>query len=164
MKVQEVMTANVKCCKPDNNLSEVVALMWDNDCGSLPVLADDGTVAGLVTDRDIAVAVGTKNRLPSDIKVGEVMTRRVFGCAPDDDIHTALKTMRRDHVRRLPVIDEEGRLRGILSMNDVALHSQKFDGHKTPNLGYDDVVNTFKAICEHRHLKESLPYKVASAQ
>lgn len=151
MKVQDIMTKNVKACTPDTSLSAAAALMWDVDCGVLPVVSDGGKVVGLITDRDIAIALGTRNRLASDIPVSEVMAAQVYSCVADDDVHTALKTMRKDRVHRLPVVNEEGLLEGIVSMNDIALHAEKFDGHRIKDLTYDDFVNTFKAICEHRH-------------
>jgi CBS domain-containing protein len=153
MKVQDIMTKTVKACQPDTNLAEAAALMWEGDCGTLPVVADGGKVVGIVTDRDIAIALGTRNSQASDIPVSEVMSSQVYACHPNEDVHTALKTMRKDRVRRLPVLTDDGLLQGIVSMNDVALHAEKFDGHKTTDLTYEDVVNTLKAICEHRHPK-----------
>ncbi|MCI0486714.1 MAG: CBS domain-containing protein [Blastocatellia bacterium] len=155
MKVQDVMTETAKSCRPDTNLAQAVALMWEGDFGALPVVADGGKVNGMLTDRDIAVALGTRNKSASDINVSEVMSNQVYACHPEDDIHAALKTMRKDKVRRLPVISDAGMLLGILSINDVALHAEKFDGHKTTGLTYEDLVNTFKALCEHRHPKEA---------
>jgi CBS domain-containing protein len=148
MKVQEVMTEDVKACSPDTNLAAATALMWENDCGALPVVVDGKTPIGVITDRDIAIAVGTRGRSPQEIRVDEVMSGQLFACAPDDDIHTALKTMRKDKVRRLPVITD-GTLKGILSINDVVLQAQKGDAE----LDYDDVLSTFKALCEHCHPK-----------
>jgi CBS domain-containing protein len=153
MKVEHLMTERVASCGPGDNLAEAAALMWKADCGTLPVVADGGKVIGIITDRDIAIALGTRNVRSSEIPVGDVMSKNVYGCAPGDDIHTALKTMRRDRVRRIPAIDEGGRLRGMISMNDVVLHAEKLDGHKTVDISYDDAVNTLKAICEHHHSK-----------
>jgi CBS domain-containing protein len=153
MKVQDVMSENVKTCTPDTDLAAVAAIMWEGDCGVLPVVADGGKVVGVITDRDIAIALGTRNRLAPGITAGEVISGQVYACRPEDDIHTALKTIRKDKVRRLPVIDEEGRIQGILSMNDVVLQAEQPGGRKTVDLTYEDVVNSFKAICEHRHPK-----------
>jgi CBS domain-containing protein len=143
------MIEDVQVCFPDTNLAAATALMFENDCGILPVVVDGNTPIGVITDRDIAIAAGTRGRPPQEIRVDEVMSAQLFACAPDDDIHTALKTMRKDKVRRLPVVADDGALKGILSINDVVLQSQKGD----KELGYDDVVSTFKAICEHRHVK-----------
>jgi CBS domain-containing protein len=149
MKVQEVMTEDVKACFPDTNLAAAAALMSQNDCGVLPVVVNGGKAVGVITDRDIAIALGTRGRAPQEIRVDEVIHGPVIACTPDDDVHAALKTMRKEKVRRLPVLTDDGVLRGILSINDVVLHAQK--GNK--ELDYDDVVGTFKAICEHPHLK-----------
>jgi CBS domain-containing protein len=148
MKVQEVMTQDVKACFPDTNLAAAAVLMWENDCGILPVVANGGNTVGVITDRDIAIAVGTRGRAPQELRVDEVIQGPVVACSLDDDVHSALKTMRKDKLRRLPVLNSEGELKGILSINDLVVHSQK--GNK--ELDYDDVVSTFKAICEHPHL------------
>jgi CBS domain-containing protein len=155
MKIQDIMTETVNACRPDANLAEAVAILWEGDCGTLPVVADGGRLVGILTDRDIAIALGTQNKRPSDIQVSEVMSGEVSACRPDEDIHGALKTMRKDKVRRLPVISDDGVLQGIVSLNDVALHAEKVDAQKATALSYEDVVNTFKAICEHRRPKEA---------
>ncbi len=154
MKVQNLMKDKVKVCGFNTNLAEAVALMWEGDCGLLPVITESGDVEAVITDRDIAIALGTRNQCAYEIPVGEVITGKVYACAPEDDIHTALKTMRKEKVRRLPVVNPEGKLQGILSLNDIAIHAQPFDGHQIVAISYDDVVNTFKAICEHPHIKE----------
>ena len=150
MKVQDVMTANAQACTPNTDLAAAAASMWENDCGVLPVVAGGKNAIGVITDRDIAMALGTRNRKASDIRVQEVMSGKLFAASPEDDIHTALKLMRREKVHRLPVIDHEGVLKGILSLNDIALHAMHPDGKRIPELNYEDVVSTLKAICEHR--------------
>ncbi len=152
MKVHDVMTAHVKCCSPSTDLAAAAAMMFEGDCGALPVLLEH-KVMGILTDRDIAIALGTRGKLASEIPVGEVMSTTMYACDPDDDIHTVLKTLRREKVHRLPVIDSRGELQGILSMNDVVLHAEHTHGKKAPDLTYDDVVSTCKAMCEHRHPK-----------
>lgn len=146
MQVREVMTGNVKSCRPVTNLAEAAKIMWDNDCGVLPAVNDEGKIIGTITDRDIAIAVGTKNRLASDITVGEIIPHQVFTTTPDEDIKSALNIMRDARVRRLPVVDGNGVLQGILSMNDIVLRAKP----GLPDLSYEDVLNTFKAICEHQ--------------
>jgi CBS domain-containing protein len=149
MKVQDVMTEDVKACFLDTNLAAAGVLMWENDCGVLPVVVNGGKAVGVITDRDIAIAVGTRGRPAQELRVDEVIQGPVIACTLDDDVRTALKTMRKDRVRRLLVLTDDGVLKGILSLNDVVLHAQK--GNK--ELDYDDVVSTFKAICEHPHLR-----------
>jgi CBS domain-containing protein len=152
MKVQDIMVQDVRACRPETNLAEASFLMWENDCGALPVLEATGKVVGMITDRDIAMAVGTRNMAPSALIVFDVKPnpRELYTCAPDDDIHAALKTMREQGVRRLPVVNS-GQLRGILCLNEIALKADK-----RGDLSYDDVVETLKAICEHRLARQAV--------
>src|SRR5215468_3861435 len=149
MNTEEIMTRNVKCCRPETNLAQAATLMWDNDCGALPVVDDENKVMGMITDRDIAIATATKGRLARDISVGEVMSGNVYACASSDDVNSALKTMRREKVRRLPVVGQDGKVAGILSINDIVLQAEQTKGRQEPEISYDDVMSAFKAVCEH---------------
>ena len=149
MKVKDVMTKGAKACMPETSLAGAAALMWEKDCGALPVVNVEDKVVGMITDRDICFGATTKNRLPSEVSVGEVITGKLFACAPEDDIHQALKTMRRERVRRLPVVGDGGRLEGIVSMNDVVLRAEEQADGKAPELSYADVVETYRGICAH---------------
>jgi CBS domain-containing protein len=144
------MSTNPKACTLTDNLSSVAGLMWENDCGILPVVAEGGKVVGLITDRDICMAANLKNRNLSNIAVEDVISGKVFACKPEDDIHIALKTMQENKVRRLPVVSADRKLEGILSMNDVVLKAQEAKEKKAAELSYEDVVNTYKSICQHR--------------
>jgi CBS domain-containing protein len=146
MKVRDIMMSAPKYCRPDTNLAAAVEMMWTNDCGFLPVVDEGGRVAGVITDRDICIALGTRNQRASDVFVREVMTDRVYGCAAEDDIHTALATMEKHQVRRLPVVNLDGKLAGILSIGDVTLHAEKKGGKKIPDLSSDEVVETYQGI------------------
>ncbi|HXF48431.1 MAG TPA: CBS domain-containing protein [Verrucomicrobiae bacterium] len=146
MKVRDIMVNTPKYCRPDANLASAVELMWVNDCGFLPVVDFDNRVTGVITDRDIAIALGTRNQRASDVLVRDVMTKRVYGCAPDDDIHTALQSMEKHQVRRLPVVNPDGKLAGILSIGDLTLHAEKKEGKKIPDLSSDEVVETYQGI------------------
>jgi CBS domain-containing protein len=105
MKVRDLMTKKVKYCAPDTNLAAATELMWNADCGVLPVV-EEGKLAGIITARDISIALGTRDRPASPVSVKDVATRDVQTCAPDADVHTALSTMRRAKVRRLPVVED----------------------------------------------------------
>ena len=120
MKVQDVMTAPARSCQPWTNLVEAARTMWDNDCGSLPVLDEEGSPAGIITDRDICMALARKNRFPGDIAVRELMSVHPFVCQPNDEVGEALATMAARQVRRLPVVNAEGRIVGIVSISDIA--------------------------------------------
>lgn len=145
IKVREIMTAQPVTCGPDTNLATAASLMLDADCGILPVVSD-GKLVGVVTDRDMFIALATRNKLASEITVGEVARPQVFTCEPDDDVHAALATMKSRHVRRLPVEGFGGTVAGIVSMNDILLAT----GSRKP-VRPEEVVDTFQAICAHHH-------------
>ena len=147
MKVKDVMTKDVRVCGLDTDLSALARTMSIRDCGVIPAV-DNGQVVGVITDRDICIAAGSKNRQPSMITVSEVMTRRVYSCRPDAEIRKALQVLREKQVRRLPVIDAKGKLCGILSLNDVAIKAR--DAAKPEELSADDIERTLEAICRHR--------------
>jgi CBS domain-containing protein len=149
MKVRDIMTKEVKFCGPDTNLAAATELMWNADCGVLPVL-EEGKLTGMITDRDISIALGTRNRPASEITVGEVATREVQTCAPNADLDKAMATMRAGKIRRLPVV-EDGRLEGILALNDIVRAADR----RRANIDFEEVVNTMKAVCEHRGQKQA---------
>lgn len=125
MTVKDVLTEPVTTCQPETNLAAASGLMWDKDCGLLPVLNEAGELAGILTDRDICIALGTRNRLPSEITVREVMGTKPLICKPTDDIRSALEIMREAKVRRLPVVRENGVLEGVVSISDIVLSARR---------------------------------------
>ena len=142
MKVKDVMTTDVKSCRPETNAAEAVKMMWDHDCGVLPIVNSVGKVVGMITDRDLSVAIATRGRAPERIAVKDVVSGKAYTCQAEDDVPAALGVMKAQQVRRLPVVDAQGRLQGILSMNDVVVHS----GAASPN----QIVDTLAGICAHR--------------
>jgi CBS domain-containing protein len=139
-----------------------VEIMWSRNCGMLPIVNPEDKVIGVVTDRDLCIALGTRNRPAGEIVVWDVASGKVFSCNPEDEIHAALATMAKSKVRRLPVINTAGKLEGILSMDDVVLHSESKISGKTPGLSYDDVVDTLKKLYRPE-LPEVARQKTASA-
>ena len=144
MKVKEIMTPNAKAIWLTESLADAAQLMWENDCGVLPIIKDGRKVVGMITDRDICMAAAMSDKNPSGISVEEVMTGLVYSLNPEDEIDDALKVMQEHKIRRLPVVNAQGELEGILSMNDVVLNA-KATGD---DIAYGDVVQTYQAICE----------------
>jgi CBS domain-containing protein len=140
------MTRNVKFAGCNATLADVARVMAQNNVGIVPIVDYEKKVLGMITDRDICLAMATATRLASQMSVEKIMSRRVFSCGPDEDLDSALRTMQNRKVRRLPVVDEEGRLQGILSMDDVVVHAEVKAGAKAPELGYGRTVETLKAI------------------
>jgi len=146
MKVQDIMMRTPACCTPETNLGAAVEILWNRNCGMLPVVDARQRVIGVITDRDLCVALGTRNRLPGEITVGEVLSGEAFNCRTDDDIHAALQTMAAKKVRRLPVVDENGVLQGILSMDNVVLHAELGGWNQSAELSQEDIVRTLQQI------------------
>ena len=153
MKVKDIMTTDLKTCTPDTTVAEAAQLMWDGDCGFLPVV-DDGVLVGVVTDRDMYIALATQNARASHLRVGAVASTKLATCAPEDAVLNTLATMKQARVRRLPVVGFGGTVIGILSMNDILRAAAMGKG-----VSNDDVVETLQAICSHHH---PVPHVVAA--
>jgi CBS domain-containing protein len=139
MRVEEIMTKEVACCTPGTNAATAAEIMWRENCGSLPVVENAGRVIGMVTDRDLFIALGTRNQRAGELPVGEIMNRDMSYCSPEDDVRDALHTMAKRQFHRLPVVNRDGSLTGILSIDDVAVRAH-------PGLS-SDIFSTLKAIC-----------------
>jgi CBS domain-containing protein len=118
-KVHEVMTERPRCVSPETPVSEAARLMESEDVGSLPIL-DGDQLAGVVTDRDIVVRAVAKEKDPKGMPVRDVATRDVVTIRADEDLSEALKLMASHQVRRLPVVDDDNRLVGVVAQADVA--------------------------------------------
>jgi len=162
MRVVEVMTGTPYYCRPETNLGAATELMWIGNCGFLPVVDQFETVVGVITDRDICVALGTRGLASGEVSVAEAMTKKVHSCAPQDDVHEALRAMREGHVRRLPVITTAGKLVGVIAMDDVLLRAEPASNRTTPELTTDEVIRTFQAI-NTRQLPQAVAAKAAAA-
>jgi CBS domain-containing protein len=124
MKVQEVMTKNVAACGARDSLNRAAQLMWECDCGCVPVLDDSGAVCGMITDRDICMAAYTQGLPLHQIAIDRVMSPHLYACSPEDTIESAESLMQRNKIRRVPVIDGN-RLVGMLSLSDLLLRSPR---------------------------------------
>jgi CBS domain-containing protein len=127
MKVEQLMTRTVKVCRDSDTLNRAAQLMWESDCGFIPVISadGDGRIVGVITDRDIAIAAYTQGRDLAAIPVTTAMARKVLTCKASDGISQAEALMRDSQVRRLPVLDEKGNLVGVISLNDIAREAQR---------------------------------------
>ena len=143
MNVNEVMTRNLRTCAPGTSVAEAAALMLEADCGILPVV-ENGQLFGVVTDRDLFIALATRNVRASEITAGDVAQRAVQTCRAEDDVDRALEIMKQNQLRRLPVRDFGGRLVGIVSMNDIVLST----GARKP-VRETALVDTLQGICAH---------------
>ena len=122
MRCSEIMTKNVRTATLDRSLCDVAALMRDGDMGAVPVV-DDGKLIGIITDRDIVVRVIAEGK-DAATPISDAMTTELFTVAPDDFVFEAIRLMGDKQVRRIPVIDSNGALAGIIAMADVALEME----------------------------------------
>jgi len=148
MRVRKLMTVAPTTCGPNDSCSEAARIMWDCDCGSVPVVDSTGRAVGIVTDRDICMAALFHGSPLSSITVGEVMSGDLSTCQADDDVKDAERLMRERRVRRLPVVDGGGSLVGILSLGDVAQSAGMANGHAASDPA--DLVETIATISEPR--------------
>jgi len=131
MKVEDLMTADVGACRPFDSVDRSAKIMWERDCGAVPVVDQEGRAIAMLTDRDICMAAMTQGRALEDIHVSSAMSRRLWSCRPGDDVKEAEKVMRAHQVRRLPVVDAEGKLVGVLSISDLARVAVSSKGGRT---------------------------------
>lgn len=144
MKVRDIIRGEPVRCSPETDLRAAAGKLWEEEESLLPVVDASGRVVGVITDRDICMALARGEPTEEGIHVGRVMTSKVIGCHPDDEVLTALETMRLRQVRRLPVLDGKGELKGLLSLDDVARVAGP--GRSLSGVGFEDVALTLKAV------------------
>lgn len=149
MTIKDLMTKEVATVGPQQTAREAARIMWDCDCGVLPVVDQDHRVLGMVTDRDLCMAAMHRQASLDAFTVAEAMSKVLYSCTAADSLSTAEQIMCDNQVRRLPVVDREGRLSGILSMADVVRATQLSAGPSRP-VSAEDVTNTLARICAPR--------------
>jgi len=122
MKCKEIMTKDPVCCLPDDEVQKAAKLMKDEDVGVIPIIEDEDTktLLGIVTDRDLALRVVAEGRDIAVTRIKDVMTTGAVSCRPDDDLQKALDAMEENQVRRIPVVDHNQTIVGIIAQADVA--------------------------------------------
>lgn len=163
MKVSDLMTREVKSCLADEDLNRASQIMWEEDCGVVPVVDSEKHVVGVITDRDACMASYTKGLPLGSIRVGEAMSKEVFSCSSQDAIEKALAVMEKSRVRRLPVVDEERKLVGILSLNDLAREAERQGRSGGGQLSAAQVEGTLAAVCQPRPRPEPMVSVPAAA-
>lgn len=163
MRVKDVMRRNPRRCAPADTIATAATAMAEVDCGVLPVVGERGQVMGVITDRDICLALARCDRRPSEVSVESVMTSPVHTCRANDELRRALATMRAGRVRRLPVVGAAGELEGLLSMDDVVLQARALETEVFTGPFYVDIAETLKAINCHPVPKSPAGRQVAAS-
>ncbi len=142
MNVESVMSRGVATCRRTDSLAVAAKMMWDHDCGAVPVVDDQGRVVGMLTDRDCLMAAFTRGRRLDELSVQAAMAHLVFSAKVGQSAASALVRMQEHQVRRLPVVDEQGRLAGVVSLADLVQASSKPDA--------EQALATFAAVTRPR--------------
>lgn len=131
MQVREIMSKNLICCNPESPLTDVARMMADHNCGEIPVVEPGamGKPVGVITDRDITCRTVAKGRNPLELTAKDCMSSPVITVRTDTNLEDCCRTMEQHQVRRVPVVDESGACRGVVSQADIALvASEKLSG------------------------------------
>ena len=157
MKVSDIMTQPPNTCRLETSLGIASRRLKETGCGALVVIGNRGSVVGILTDRDLAIAIETTNRNPSHVSAHEAMTRDVCTCSPDENVSRALERMAEAKVRQLAVVASDGDLQGILSIDDIILWGVQHGGVTRENL-----VRALRAICSaHEPLMQTETVEVS---
>jgi CBS domain-containing protein len=148
--VDEVMSKVVFSCQPTDSLNECARLMWEHDCGCVPVVDGLAHVVGILTDRDVCMAAYTQGRPLTEIHASALCNRDVFTCRPSDTLEQAEAIMTKHQTRRLPVVDEEQGLVGMLSLSDLVQHMRFVDPATSHPLGPGDLALVLESVTRAR--------------
>jgi len=146
MHVDRIMSKHIHTCGPQDALDSAVRVMHEHDVGVVPIVDGARHVVGIITDRDACMAVYTRGKPLSEIPIESVMSRKIVSAHPEDSMEHAQQLMREARVRRLPVVDQDGRLTGLLSQNDLVREAARERMVIGKHITTDEVARTLDAI------------------
>ena len=162
MRVNQLMTRMVQTCAANDDLNKAADIMWSNDCGCVPVVDAEHHVVGMITDRDVAMAAYTQGKPLASIPIHVAMARDVKWCKQDEDIAIAEGVMRANQIRRVPVVDDDGVLVGMLSLNDLARAAA--EPQRVGSRFVEDLTRTIAAVCRPRENVAADPSSATATQ
>jgi predicted transcriptional regulator len=145
MRVEEIMTRAVFTSDTHADLESIARVMWDHDCGYVPIVNDEDKLTGVVTDRDIAMAAYNQGKRLAEIPVAEVMAKHVHSCEPSASVELAHQIMRSAEIRRLPVVDQAGKLVGLVTWSDLFAAAQRESNASAAAALTKQVIQTLEA-------------------
>lgn len=151
MKANDIMTKDVYVCNQEDSLNEAARIMWEHDCGSVPIVDAARCVVGIITDRDICMAAYTQGLPLSSIRIESAMSHDVRSCQAEDSSESVEEIMMEHQIRRVVVVDAENGLEGIISLSDLALAVVR--AHTSPSQRPLDrllIAETLASVCEAR--------------
>lgn len=119
MKIRELMSSQAFACRPQDSLATAASLLWQHDCGILPVVDGQGRVGATITDRDVCMGAMMGGRKLDELPVADSMSRGVVSCTADEEVDDVARRMCEHQLHRLPVVDGYGKLAGMLTLNDL---------------------------------------------
>jgi len=149
MNASEVMKQPVYTCSIDASLEQVARVMWEHDCGSVPLVDGDGKAVAMITDRDIAMACYLQGKSPREIAARSAASRSLATVRKDTPLEDVENRMRDWQIRRVPVVDDDDRVVGLVTLTDIAVHASP-GGRRVGALSAEAISRTLQAICEHR--------------
>lgn len=144
MKISDVMTRNPRTCPADATCADAARALWESDCGSMPVVDPEGRLIAMITDRDICMAALTQGKALHAVPVWVAASRDVVAAADTDAVEAARTLMDSRRVRRIPIIDDDRRVVGVVSMHDLVRHARTGAGNGGVRAGA--VVHTLASI------------------
>jgi CBS domain-containing protein len=147
MNVAKLMTKNVACAQVDETLADAAERMWNRDCGVLPVLDGNARVVGMITDRDICMSTWMRGSAPQNLQVATAMSHSLHHCSQEDSLDYVSELMRSNQIRRLPVLDGQGQLVGIISLADIAREADRERPRGQKEVQAGDVAVTLANVC-----------------
>ena len=154
MKVENLMTKEVASCGPDDTLNDAARIMWERDCGFVPITesGENRRVVGIVTDRDICIAAYTRGQVLGQIRVGDVMSTGIRSCTPAEDLASVEAAMSRAQIHRMPVVDDADQLLGVISLADMAREAAREAGSRRQEVTVKEIGETLAAIRQPRRI------------
>lgn len=141
MLVEDVMTEETVICDINESLESIAYKMWNGDFGAVPVVNEYGMPVGVITDRDICMALALRHCNASQLRARDLLHDRFVSCSPKWELKQALKLMAQEKIRRLPVVDDDGHIKGLVSLADMAVVA--VSGKKKGSLSKGDFVDAF---------------------
>ena len=150
MRVNDLMTQPPSTCNIHETANDAAKLMWEHDCGIIPVVDDEGRLAGVVTDRDVCMAAYFQGRRLTDIPIDAFMTRELVSCHAEDALPHAQQLMMDRQIHRVPVVDQQGAPIGILSLSDLAREVVRAGNGRHAGDPSDALLHTVAAVSRPR--------------
>lgn len=156
MRIEDLMCRDVYHCRPEDSLESAARLMWEHDCGCAPVCSGDGEqrVVGMITDRDISMCALFEGKPLAALRVQDAMSRDVSSCGPDEESKQVEQIMTERQVRRVPVVNAEGNLLGILSLADLVRQTGPGSPRTSGRVTESEIGKTLAGICVRRSRAE----------